>query len=192
MDILLNRLFWEVFVICLFVTYGMMFLIGFFLESRIPGRDMPIWKYQSKAFLPGDAGLSLMVATAACYVPQGFMQTGVSRIISMVGFVSGIMVFFIARKFLYTPKDYSYQAWHSPTKLWHDYVMFFGFTVAAVCICIPGYLMSLWINGKLIGITGFLIWVVGNIWDFTHNEIPNEYQHPTNYQPIWRKRIAAQ
>lgn len=169
----------------------MMYLIGYVLESRVPGKDMPIWKNQSKAFFPGDAGLALLVATGACFIPQGFTQTNIAKLLLIIALTSGVLVFILARKFLYTPKDYSVQAWNSPTKLWHDYVMFFGFTVVAFQVCVPGYLLTPWNDNKLIGIAGLMVWIFGNIWDFTHDEIPNKFQHPTIYQPIWKKRITA-
>ena len=92
------------------------YLVGYVFESRVPGRDMPIIRDQSLAFLPGEAGLALFVAAAEKVRP-----TSTARHIA--GLLLGLVSFIVIRRVTYSPSDYSAQAWWSPTKLYHDVVI---------------------------------------------------------------------
>lgn len=50
-----------------------MFLVAYVFESRLPGIGpdrIPVWRYQSRAFLPGDFGLTLFVTSGLCLFDQ--------------------------------------------------------------------------------------------------------------------------
>jgi hypothetical protein len=166
-----------------------MYFVAWIFESRTPGRDTPIWKDQSKAYMPGDFGLALMVSTAI-YLQPNVPDWAKSNWYYIVSIISGIIIFWFARKFLYRlEKDYDKDAWQSPSKVYHDYVMFWGYSTCVIFLCVPVYFFTvpIFTIEKAIGfILGFGTWVIGNIWDFTHNEVPNSKQHPSTYEPIWR------
>ena len=187
-DMLSSPLFWGSFLALTVVSYGL-YLVAWLFESRIPLVDTPVWKDQSKAFMPGDAGLSLLVAVGIWHYGQ--VEIGWQQSVLTALFALGIAVvtFVIARRFLYTSNDYTREAWNSPSKLYHDYVMYVLFCWLAVWVCIPAYLFTDWTGNlltKLVGVFGLSLWVAGNAWDFTHDEVPNPRQHPTIYKPIWK------
>lgn len=185
--ILRSGLFWSVFAVCIFIVYVMFYFIAYVFESRLPGKDVPIWRNQSKAFIPGDTGLSILVAVGVYYFPKSFLSTNEAILLLTASSSIGVVVFSVARKYLYTPRDYSPEAWKSPTKIWHDVVMFWMFTTAVIFVCVPSYIYIPF-SAKVFGLSGLVLWLLGNAWDFTHHEIPNNFQHPTLYMPIWARR----
>ena len=163
-----------------------MYLIAYIFESRVPGRDIPIWKWQSKAYLPGDFGLAMFTATSIYLWPRTSSLIWARSCWWIAGSIlAGMLAFWFARKFLYRPSDYSKGAWNSPTKIWHDVAMFFGYFATTVYFAIPSLFFTIWDSNKLIAFFALAVWIVGNIWDFTHDEVPNIFQHPDVYQPIW-------
>ncbi|MBC7943462.1 hypothetical protein H7X68_03120 [Candidatus Saccharibacteria bacterium] len=186
---LTSQLFWLVFATASFTAYAM-YIVAYVFESRLPGRDVPVWRGQSKAFMPGDFGLSLLVAVGVFYYGDVTADWTGSNWFKMLSIVVGVVTFLVSRQFLYTQRDYSWQAWCSPSKRYHDFVMFLLFCAVALYICLPSYLLTSWtetVLSKLLGLLGLAIWVVGNVYDFTHGEVPNDRQHPSVYQPIWVK-----
>jgi len=191
-SLLTSVAFWLTFVGISAVPYAM-YLVAYVFGSRRPGdgpNNVPVWKDQSRAYMPGDFGLALMVAVCLQYrgdVPAGWATSGWFVLVSIF---FGLSVFLFARRFLYTPKDYTKEAWNSPSKLWHDFVMFLLFSVAASYVCLPVYFATDWttlVLVKVLSFFGLSLWVVGNVYDFTHDETPNKRQHADTYQPIWRK-----
>lgn len=185
---LISITFWLWFLSLSLISYGM-YIVAWLLESRRPGRDTPIWRGQSKAYMPGDFGLALMVAVAICQRSiVALPNWSNSTYFLVMSVVIGFGIFYFARKFLYRfEKDYSQKSWHSPSKIYHDFVMYLGYGSLAAYTCLPYYFLSspMITVEKIIGLFGLGIWVVGNVWDFTHNEIPNNKQHPEEYSPIW-------
>ncbi len=184
--------FWLVFATASFTAYGM-YIVAYLFESRLPGRgpnDVPVWYQQSRAFMPGDFGLALLVAVGVYYrgdVTVGWAESAWFKVLSIA---VGIVTFLASRKFLYTPRDYPPEAWRSPSKRYHDIVMFFAFCTVAVYVCLPAYFMTSWtetVLSKLLGLFGLAVWIVGNVCDFKNDEVPNARQHPSVYEPIWLK-----
>lgn len=179
--------FWVSFVLISCLPYGM-YLVAYLLESRKPGNgpdDTPLWRDQSKAFLPGDFGLSMLLAVSY-YLQVG---KGTPWWMAWVGLAIGWLVYKLARRFTYTPLDYTRRAWRSPSKRYHDLVMYVGFVALLVWIGIPAYFTS-WSDGvavRLLGIAGLLVWILCMVKDLTGEEVPNDRQHPTFYRPIWQK-----
>jgi len=191
-SVLTNTHFWWTFVVVSAVPYAL-FVVAYIGESRRPGNnpdDVPVWRDQSRAFLPGDFGLALMFTCCLQYRGDVTARWAVSTWLGLSALCIGIATFLFARLFLYTTANYSKAAWNSPSKRYHDFVMYLLFGAAAIYVCIPVYFASQWQSSvlvKLLGLFGLAVWVVGNIYDFTHSETPNRRQHPHEYQPIWRK-----
>lgn len=157
------------------------YLVGYIFESRVPGRDMPIIKDQSLAFLPGEAGLALFVAAAEKVRP-----TSTTRHIA--GLLLGIVAFVVVRRVTYSPSDYSAEAWRSPTKLYHDVVICGVFGYLIVTRALPFYAGTRFDHKplqKLLGFAGFAMWAVGVVWDELHDVVPNSRQHPSEWRPVW-------
>lgn len=157
------------------------YLVGYVLESRLPGRDMPILKDQSLAFLPGEAGLAMFVAAAEKVRP-----TSTAR--HVAGLLLGLVAFIVIRRVTYSPSDYSAQAWRSPTKLYHDVVICGVFGYLVVVRALPFYVGTRFDHNplqKLLGISGLVVWAAGVVWDELHDVVPNDRQHPTEWKPIW-------
>lgn len=168
------------------VPYGM-YAVAYILESRIPGRDVAIWRGQSKAFVPGDAGLALFIAVAN-------PSDRVSLRRRVAGLLLGLVSLAALRRLTYKPEDYTVNQWKSPSKLYHDLVVcvFFGYLV--VVRALPFYTerpVSDALVQKMIGAAGIVTWVSGVVWDETHDEVPNYYQHPEVWWPIWDRRPEA-
>lgn len=180
-------LFWFTLLAFNLVAYGM-FLVAYVFESRVIGVDLPIWRNQSKAYLPGDFGLSIVVAVGLNIRQNSTIQWTNTIWFLCLCFGIGLFSYFGARKFLYTPKHYTRIAWESPSKRYHDKVMFFGFCTTAVYICLPAYFFT---NGhlfvKIFGLFGLVVWIGGIAYDIITKETPNKYQHPNEcYLPIWK------
>lgn len=159
------------------------YLVGYLFESRLPGRDMPVLKDQSVAFLPGEAGLALFVAAAEKVRP-----TTLAR--HIVGLLLGLVAFIVIRHVTYSPSDYSAKAWWSPTKIYHDVVICGVFGYLVVVRALPfytgtrfGYMSA----QKVLGLTGLAVWAAGVVWDELHDVVPNSRQHPSKWKPIWQR-----
>lgn len=184
--------FWQRFALLSAVPYVGMYGVAIVFESRFPGLGpgrTPVWTGQSRAFLPGEAGLALMVAVMWEYRSRAQVPswTHTARFM-LISEVVMVLVFVLVRKYLYTPRDYTPEAWRSPSKRYHDVVMYLLFGWLVLVVCAPVLLFGDWSVGtmaKLLGLAGLVVWIAGNVWDFTHDETPNDLQHPTKYVPIW-------
>jgi hypothetical protein len=172
-----------------------MYAIAIVFESRFPVKDVPVWHQQSKAYLPGDSGLALMVAIGICLRPYSKADWISDPWFLVSCYTIGWVIYYLARKFLYTSSHYGRIAWRSPSKQYHDVVMFLIFSATAIYVCLPAYFLSPWrgfISVKALGLFGLLIWIGGNIYDFTHDEVPNNKQHPVTYYRNIFKTIQIQ
>ncbi len=173
------------------VPYAM-YLVAWLFESRKPGngpRDVPVWRDQSRAFLPGGFGLSLAVTVVIlAEVSRPAWASNWWWILASL--LAGVLVFYIGRRVMYSPSDYTPQAWKSPSKRWHDFVMFFGFTAAVCYLFVPSLFGGFFSQENyplvLLMISGLGFWVYGVIYDVIQKQVPNKRQHPTNYKPIWK------
>ena len=171
-----------------------MYLVAWIFESRKPGNgsnNIPVWRDQSRAFLPGDFGLALAAAAGILLAREGFPSWATSWWWLGIAVAAGLTVFWVGRRVLYSEKDYTPEAWRSPSKRWHDFVMFFGFTVASVAFILPGFIAH-WGGEEgnaptSLAIFGVLFWLVCLVYDNVARQTPNPRQHPTVYQPLWRK-----
>lgn len=171
------------------IPYGM-FLVAWVFESRAPGRDVPIWRGQSKAFVPGDLGLSLAAASGITVaIHEGFPPWAVSWWWWLMSGCAVVVALYLGRRVLYVPSDYTREAWNSPTKRYHDVVMFGMFSGLAFAFVVPMYAQGWSGDGifiRMAGILGTALWASGVAWDALHHEVPNARQHPSQWKPLWR------
>ena len=165
------------------VPYAM-YAVAYLFESRVPGRDVPIWRGQSKAFVPGDLALALAFAAAMTNKPV----KPVTPRSHAIGLVIGVLALIVVRRVTYKPGDYTIEAWRSPSKLYHDVVIcvlfgWLGFTRMTPFYRTP---QSEQTALKVLGLLAMSVWVSGVVWDELHDEVPNPRQHPTIYRPIWQ------
>lgn len=196
-SMLSSPVFWLTLVVWTALPYGM-FLVAYLFEGRRIGKgpnDVPLWKDQSRAFVPGDFGLALFVTVALYYYAQG-VTTSWSQswwyLAVCVLFTTALYV--SVRRFAYTPRHYTPDAWRSPSKRYHDYVVFLLFASVAARFCVPFYFATTWTDNtlsRLFGLFGLSLWILGNVCDFMSDETPNRRQHPDTYQPVWRRSVVA-
>lgn len=191
-DMLSGISFWLMLVGVSAIPYAM-YPVAYLGESRRPGRgpnDVPVWRDQSRAFMPGDFGLALMVTCCLQLRSRLAADWAISLWFKGLVLLVAVGIFLAARTYLYTPKHYSRSAWNSPSKRYHDFVMFLLFGSVALYVCLPVYLTISWQSYwsvHLLGLFGLALWVTGNVYDFTHNETPSARQHPAAWTPIWRR-----
>lgn len=169
------------------VPYAM-YLVAYVFESRIPVKDVPLWKGQSKAFFPGDAAFAVFVAMTGEF---DYPPPPRNRVL---GITVGVIALFIIRRLTYKPEDYTPQQWRSPSKVYHDVVVCLFFGYLAVTRCVPFYLqtrLSDHFVEKVIGLSGLAMWIGGAIWDELHEEVPNPKQHPDTWRLIRGNRTLA-
>ncbi len=157
------------------------YLVAYVFESRVPGRDTPIFTDQSLAFLPGDAGLALFAAAA-----EGVQPPTPRR--RLAGLLLGIVALVVLRRVTYSPSDYSARAWRSPSKIYHDVVVCCAFGYLVVTKALPYYTgtpLRYQHGRKLLGVAGLGVWAFGVVWDELHDVVPNDRQHPSDWKPIW-------
>ena len=193
-----SNVFWKVLIISLLVTPIGMILVGIVLESRI----VPLWRNQSKAFIPGDIGLGVMLATGWYLYPQ--IPAGNfwgSAIMPLIGLWVGVLTCYLMRTKFDGENNYPRLALRSPTKRYHDFVLYIGYLAAIITICVPAILFGTTWNGnfevKMVGFIGFGVWLAGMAQDATDPDMSSksEKMHVVDYQPLrrtvwawWRKR----
>lgn len=191
------------------VPYGM-YLVAWVFESRVPGRDVPvrlkrsklfakwpqdtldnrvpIWLKQSRAYMPGDFGLALAATVGVNFVVRdGWPWLTMQWWWDVLAVLFVGLAVFVGRRVLYNPNDYNAKAWHSPSKRYHDYVMYGFFPLMFFIFIIPTYARS-WELLHYVGAFGVAVWLWGLLWyDTTHMQVPNPHQHPSVWKPLWKK-----
>lgn len=157
-------------------------------------REVPVWRGQSRAFLPGDFGLIFMLVSCIPYRGELGLPGWLELAGLLVSLLTGVFAFKLARKVFYTQEDYK-ESWNSPTKLWHDFVMYILFCALLVYVCLPVWAGLIWHpEWRLVALVGFLValvlWVGGMVADLTPKgkaQIIKEVQHPAagTYQAAW-------
>lgn len=101
---------------------GSMFLVGWIGESRLT----PIWKHQSKAFLPGDLTFGVIVIAFIGLYAKIVPRTGTTILSNAIntGWIWSL-AFAISLAICFALRDsekntYEVRALHSPTKILHD------------------------------------------------------------------------
>lgn len=189
--------FWEFmgywFVLSL-IPYGM-YIAAYLLGGQKPGyglNKVPVWKGQSKAFLPGDLGLTLFLTVGFKLFLQSRDEStiGIQWLI-LAAVILSLVTSFVGKRVLYSKSSYSESSWNSLTKRYHDGVMFATFPFLVVLWGVPGYYFGI-STGKwriiAVGFFGLAFWVAGLIWDALSKEVPNEFQHQAGGKPIWHRQ----
>jgi len=183
---------WQVFLLWLAllpVPYGM-FPVAWYFESRDIGSGVPIWRDQSKAFVPGDAGLVLATAIGILLArDQGLPGWSSTWWWYTLSILAPLGALYVGRRLLYNKDSYTKRQWNSPSKWYHDVVMFGMFPAVAFVYIFPMY-WPVWPEGgapvRITGLLGIVLWLSGLVWDAIFKQVPNPRQHPEHYE---RRRL---
>lgn len=184
-----SSVFWTALIVSLLVTPIGMIFVGIVLESRV----VPLWRNQSKAFIPGDIGLGVMFATGWYLYPQ--IPAGNfwgSAVMPFTGLCIGCFTCYLMRTEFDGENNYPLRALKSPTKRYHDFVLYIGYLAAIITICVPAILFGTTWNGnfeaKMVGVMSFTVWLVGMVRDAADPKMQEKSKkmHVVNYQPIWK------
>lgn len=174
---------------CLLMTPGMMFIIGLIGESRI----LPISrKKQFASFWPGDLFLStfvggLLIISKAIPANGAWYQ---SKSWHMVVLVSSLAIGVGFFHFVIEKKAYRPRALNSPTKLYHDIVLYGLYSYVAVASGIANVVSGvIFINLRWLVLIPGAIWLSLVIRDSTASGINHKTTtaHIVDWQPLWKK-----
>lgn len=112
-------------VIAWCITPGAVQFISRFVEKR----PAPLWKCSFKSFIPGDyfLGVVFMALVAlSSRLPEKTDQPYQNSWFHAVSFVGAVVACLLARKYLDEPMGYSQAQMMSPSKLYHDFLLYAG------------------------------------------------------------------
>ena len=185
------------FLVCLLVMYGGMFIVALIGESRI----FRFGKYQAKAFFPGDIFVSLMIAGLCSARRRGplitqtiFWRPSRSTWWIVASILIAVMIFGSARLGFDAP-NYPRRAQISPTKLYHDMVGYLLMSFVLVQRGIPASLIFVTNFKKmrsahidwaiiLISLVAYVVCVMYDDRRGFDNTVL-ELRHPSDWAPIW-------
>lgn len=179
---------------------GLMFLVGVIGESRL----VPVWKHQSKAFIPGELLIGVaLVALLGMHAERadGYYYSAAYWLYEVMVFV-WLYCFVIRKK---VRQNYPARSAISPTKITHDVV---GFILIPTALCnlwlpklfdwpslgdldLPKLLVwpPLYSNKEnwiifLVAMAGYILCIVADIKiGYTEEDI--QARHPSDWKPIW-------
>lgn len=167
---------------------GTMFLIGAIGESRL----VPVWKHQSKAFIPGD--LLLGIALVAEISMHKIRLEPYYYSLKYWGFIflyTALVVFPALRK--RDVINYPPRAIRSPTKIFHDTVGYIVIPTVMIGLGAP-YLTLQSITAQenrasltvfFLGVVGYILCVVIDVKaGFTEEDA--RMRQPSDWNPIWK------
>lgn len=182
--------FWRVLLVAWLVTPVGMVLVGLVFESRL----VPLWRYQSRASMPGGVALGVMFAIGwylYAQIPAGSFWG--SAKMPIIGLFIGCTTCYLKRSRFNGENNYPPAALRSPTKRYHDYVLYVGYLTAIIAICVPAILFGTTWSGdnlptKIFAMMMFGIWLFGMYLDVTDVFMRDKTKrmHVTVYQPLWR------
>jgi hypothetical protein len=169
-----------------------LYVVAYVFESRLVGKDFHPWRGAFRGFMPGDL---LLGASFGQFVWQlgkfesrsGWWSEWWWHAIAGVG---AVVVAFFVREGLDRP-NYHNLAMKSPSKLYHDFVIYMGFgyvffTTAVAATFTTGWHETLLLPyGLLAGWAVCVFFIDGRK---TRNELRRLAwnSHPTSWTPIWR------
>lgn len=159
---------------------GSMFVFGIVFESRI----LPIWKHQSKAFIPGDFCIGIMFLGIKILRDNGYKPDDYPLNTFKILLIVATLIVTISIQDKDT-QAYPPRAAKSPTKKLHDcvgYGLFPFFVVYSgwpIVFLKTPYVLIFW--GALAAFITFVAW--DNKRGFTKEDI--RYRHPDDWKPIW-------
>lgn len=182
--------FWVTLLLCWLLTPGLFYLIGLVLESR----PVPLsWNYQFTSFFPGDLFLGGMVAgllVLAKKLPaeDHFYNATWFHVLVLVVTVAVAVV--ITALEYNDPNGYGHRAVMSPTKLYHNILLYggYGYIIVTTLIAV---VMSAETRGLLL--VGCLVpgwvWVTCLIADEKFSDKVKRqrvrHAHVKDWSPIW-------
>ena len=186
-EMLGDERFWGALAFAWTVTPIGFILVGIVFESRL----VPLWRDQARGFMPGDIALGVVFAVGYYLTPQVDLKDWWRSVeFALVVLVVSIATFYLMRKKFDGP-NYTDDALKTPTKRYHDYVLFGGYTWVLIYLCVPAILTSTsWGVGnlgvKLVAMTALGAWVGTVALDVANPRIPSPRAHAYSYYPIWR------
>lgn len=164
---------------------GLMFLVGFVGESRL----VPIWKHQSKVFIPGEffLGTALVAELGMWKVRTSIWSDNLGMWVIVVSMV--ILILFPALRNR-DVVNYPPRAIKSPTKITHDIVGYILIPIAMIGLGVP-YIPLIFMRDNLANWVVFLASMVGYSVcvaidcknGFTLED--TQARHPSDWRPIW-------
>lgn len=188
LEMLASERFWGALVFAWMLTPIGFILVGCVLESRW----VPLWHDQARGFIPGDIALGVVFAVGY-YLKIQVEPTSWWRSpgFALVALMVSVAVFYVMRCKLDGPK-YRPDELTTPTKRYHDYVLYLGYSWLLVYISLPGVLTgTTWgpenFGAKFVALMALVVWVVALIDDEKNPYVPSPRAHAYSYYPIWRK-----
>ena len=178
-------------IIAWLIWPGLMFVVALIGESRV----LPLWKKQSKAFIPGDLALSIIVLNCYAFwhseyalVPEDFWYK-VTFATPWVPVIIGVGVLCVGT-FLHLNdcKNYPSRAANSPTKWVHDIAGYY-----TLLFLIIWFVPATWFANdfnmygfaNVILLVFYFIMTTIDILSGFNNEVIYS-RHPYDWQPLWK------
>ncbi len=169
-----------------------LYAVAYVFESRLVGRDFHPWYGAFRGFMPGDLFLGASFGQFVWQLGQSNTKPGWWgewwwHLIVVVG---AVVVALLVREKMDRP-NYHDRAMNSPSKLYHDFVIYMGFGYVFFTTAIAATLSTGW-DFSLLRPFGFLgAWaycVLGLDGRQTKYELRRmaRNSHPADWEPIWR------
>ena len=181
----IGRSLWVGLLVCWAITPGMMFLVALLFESRLlPLRPSK----QLLSFFPGDLFLGIMVAGvvwSAARLPEGDRILGPMKVNSLVvqlailGVVTAVA--YAQHSSEVKAGVYPPRAVNSPTKIYHDVVLYVGYGYLAASSCIFNVVSHNW--SALWWLLAGVPWIALVWWDTIHRNPKSA--HVADWEPLW-------
>lgn len=165
---------------------GLMFLVGLVGESRL----VPVWKHQSKVFIPGELffGVAVVAEVGMHKIEMAFSQP-IHVFIWVIIAIEVIFQLFPALRerdvVNYPPRSIM-----SPTKITHDIVGYILIPIAMIGLGVPYipliFVRDNWMNWIvfLVSMVGYFVCVAIDCKNgFTLED--TQARHPSDWRPIW-------
>lgn len=189
--------FFATLFVCWLITPGLMFIIAPVLESR----KLP-WTPQTQflSFFPGDFFLGMMLALVLWFAQRMpaevhfYNSTWFHLLLVVVTFTVAIV---ITKAEYDDPNGYGHRAVLSPTKLYHNIVLYgaYGYVIVATLVAVVAWLLNdgSWRQAGVLGLclAPGLVWVCLLVFEQEMSEETKEsrtwYAHVNDWKPIWSR-----
>ena len=183
-EMIASNRFWTALLAAWFLTPVLFILVAFVFESRVP----PLWKFQSRAFMPGDIFLGV---TFACgwYLYADVTEGSIWRspVFVVACLVASSLVYLAARCWFDAPRYEGIGDAYSPTKYYHDVVLYIGYGGGLFIVCLPALMSPAWSNITTLMVGSLAVWVCGLVYDGLHLTAEDSSKmHPCGTKPLWK------
>jgi hypothetical protein len=167
------------------------YVLAFILESRRIGRDFRPFKDAFRGFMPGDVFLGISFGQFVWQLekfknnsPEWCRSWWWHLIVACGAVVVALVVRDVNDRPLYFPR-----AMRSPTKLYHDFVIYMGFGYMFFCTMVTASVVSRWDHTLQMPYAFLAGWVACLIYDGTRSKVQKmrmaASSHPYHWYPIW-------